>query len=128
MTLTETIKKLSPKSAFNYFDQKLKYEVGPVELKRKMDDGERGFEIIDVRSREAFQDGHIPGAKMIPFEEFRMRAPEFSEYSESIVYCYNAHCQLGDNAARWLADKGYSVRLLIGGFDVWEKFGHPTEK
>jgi rhodanese-related sulfurtransferase len=128
MTLTETLKKMSPKSAFNYFDQKLKYEIGPVELKRKIDDGERGFEIIDVRSRDAFQGGHIPGAKMIPFEEFRMRIPEFSEYAESIVYCYNAHCQLADNAARWLADKGFSVRILSGGFDIWEKSGHPTEK
>ena len=128
MTLTETIKKISPKSAFNYFDQKLKYEVGPVELKRKMDDGERGFEIIDVRSREAFGGGHIPGAKMIPFEEFTMRLPEFSEHAENIVYCYNAHCQLADKAARWLAEKGYSVKLLSGGFAVWETFGHPIEK
>jgi rhodanese-related sulfurtransferase len=78
MTLTETIKKMSPKSAFTYFDNKLKYEVGPVELKRRMDDKEMNFELIDVRSREAYDSGHIPGAKMIPFEEFRMRMPEFS--------------------------------------------------
>jgi len=128
MTLTETLKKMSPKSAFTYFDQKLKFEIGPVELKEKMNREEANFELIDVRSREAYQNGHIPGAKMIPYEEFKMRAPEFSEYSESIVYCYNAHCQLADKAARWLADKGYSVRLLSGGFDVWEKFGHPIEK
>jgi rhodanese-related sulfurtransferase len=128
MTLTETIKKMSPKSAFNYFDQKLKFEIGPVELKRKMDEKETGFELIDVRSREAYEGGHIPGAKMIPFEEFTMRLPEFSEYRENIVYCYNAHCQLADKAARWLAEKGFSVKLLSGGFDVWEKFGHPVEK
>lgn len=128
MTLTETIKKMSPKSAFTYFDGKLKYEIGPVELKRKMDGGEMGFDVIDVRSRDAFEGGHIPGAKMIPFEEFKMRMPEFSEYGENIVYCYNQTCQLADNAARWLAEKGYSVRMLIGGFDVWEKRGHPIEK
>jgi rhodanese-related sulfurtransferase len=38
------------------------------------------------------------------------------------------YCQLGDKAARWLADKGYPVRLLIGGFDSWEQSGQPTEK
>ena len=128
MTLTETIKKMSPKSAFTYFDQKLKYEVGPVELKRRMDDKEMNFELIDVRSREAYESGHIPGAKMIPFEEFKMRVPEFSEYRENIVYCYSQSCQLADKAARWLAEKGFPVKLLIGGFDVWEKFGHPIEK
>ena len=57
MTLTETIKKMSPKSAFTYFDGKLKYEIGPVELKRRMDEGERGFDVIDVRSRDAYTPG-----------------------------------------------------------------------
>ncbi len=128
MTLTETLKKMSPKSAFAHFDHKLKYEIGPVELKRKMDEGDVHFQMIDVRSREAFGNGHIPGAKMIPFEEFTMRMPEFSETRENIVYCYAIYCQLGDQAARWLADKGYPVKLLIGGFDAWEKSGHPTEK
>jgi len=128
MTLTETIKKMSHKSAFTYFDQKLKYEIGPVELKRRMDDKEINFELIDVRSREAFESGHIPGAQMIPFEEFSIRMPEFSEYRENIVYCYNPYCQIADKAARWLAEKGYPVKVLSGGFDVWEKFGHPVEK
>jgi rhodanese-related sulfurtransferase len=128
MTFTDTLKKLSPKSAFAHFDNRLKYEVGPVELKRKIDEGDTNFQIIDVRSREVFGDGHIPGAKMIPFEEFRMRMPEFSETRENVVYCYSMQCQLGDKAARWLAEKGYPVRLLIGGFDTWDKSGQPTEK
>ena len=128
MTLTETLKKMSPKSAFTYFDQKLKFEIGPVELKEKMGRKDSNFELIDVRSREAYQNGHIPGAKMIPYEEFKMRAPEFSEYRESIVYCYSQTCQLADRAAHWLAEKGYPVKMLLGGFDVWEKSGHPIEK
>jgi len=128
MTLTETLKKMSPKSAFAYFDQKLKYELGPVELKRRIDDGDADFKLIDVRSREAYAGGHIPGAKMIPFEEFDMRMHEFSESRESIVYCYNMHCQLADRAAHWLAERGYPVKLLIGGFDTWENFRHPIEK
>ncbi len=128
MTFTETLKKMSPKSAFAHFDQKLKYEIGPVELKRKVDEGETDFTLIDVRAREAYGNGHIPGARMIPFEEFETRMPEFSEYKENIVYCYNAYCQLADNAARWLADRGYHVRLLMGGFDTWETFKHPVEK
>jgi len=128
MTLTETIKKMSPKSAYAHFDQKLKHEVGPVELKRKIEGGEADFQIIDVRSREAFGEGHIAGAKMMPFEEFKMRMPEFSEHSDNIVYCYSMACQLGDKAARWLAENGYPVKLLIGGFATWKDYGHPIEK
>lgn len=128
MTLTETIKKMSPKSAFAYFDQKLKYEIGPVELLEKIDRKDAHFEVIDVRSREAYSEGHIPGAKNVPFEEFDTRTWEFSDHKENIVYCYNHVCQLGDHAARWLAERGYHVKLLTGGFDVWEKMKQPVEK
>lgn len=128
MTFTETLKKMSPRSAFAYFDQKLKYEVGPVEMKEKIDRHDSNYELIDVRSKEAYEKAHIPGAKHVPYEEFGSRTWEFSEHKENIVYCYNHTCQLADRAARWLADKGYPVKMLIGGFDTWEKLEHPTEK
>ena len=128
MTITETIKKMSPKSAFSYFDQKLRYEIGPVELKEKLEHKDADFQVIDVRAREAYQEGHIPGAKTVPFEEFNTRGWEFSEDKDNIVYCYSHVCQLGDHAARWLAEKGYPVKLLTGGFDVWQEMGHKMEK
>jgi len=128
MTFTETIKKMSPKSAFSYFDQKLRYEIGPVELKEKMESKDTDFQVIDVRSRGAYEEGHIPGAKLVPYEEFGTRSWEFTEDKDNIVYCYSHVCQLGDHAARWLAEKGYPVKLLIGGFDVWQKSGFHVEK
>ncbi len=128
MTLTETLKKMSPKSALSYFDQKLKYEIGPVELKQKIDRNHSDFLLVDVRSQEAYQHGHIVGAKSIPFEDFDHRFPEFSEHSDNIVYCYSMTCQLSYKAARWLSEKGFPAKVLIGGFDEWEKGQFPVEK
>ena len=128
MTITEAIKKMSPKSAFSYFDRKLRYEIGPVELKEKLGSNDSDYQVIDVRSREAYQEGHIPGAKLVPYEEFGSRTWEFTEDKDNIVYCYSHVCQLGDHAARWLAERGYPVKLLTGGFDVWKEMGHHVEQ
>lgn len=128
MTVTGALKKISPKSALSYFDQKLKYELGPMELKEKLDRNHSDFQVIDVRSREAFQKGHIPGAKSIPFEDFSCRTSEFSEEKVNILYCYSITCQLSFRAARWLSEKGYPVKALFGGYDEWEKCGLPMEK
>jgi len=101
MTLTEKTRKMSPTSAFSYFDQKLKGEIGQVELKEKIDRGDSNFQLIDVRSKQAYEGGHIPGAKLVPYEEFDTRGWEFSEDKDNIVYCYSLTCQLADRAARW---------------------------
>ncbi|RJP70327.1 MAG: rhodanese-like domain-containing protein [Candidatus Abyssobacteria bacterium SURF_17] len=128
MTITETLKRISPRSAFAYFDQKLKYEIGPMELKEKIEHNHRDFQLVDVRSPEAYREGHIPGGISIPFEEFLMRSPEFSEDRDNIVYCYSLTCQLADRAAHWLAEKGYPVKMLIGGFEEWRKAELSVEK
>jgi len=128
MTFTETIKKMSSKSAHAYFEQKLKYEIDPVGMKRKMERGDTNYQLIDVRSPEAYKEGHIRGAKSVPFEEFDSRTWEFSEGKDNIVYCYSLTCQLADRAAFWLAEHGYPVKMLIGGFDVWQEMGHSVEK
>ncbi|GAB4345059.1 MAG: rhodanese-like domain-containing protein [Candidatus Abyssubacteria bacterium] len=128
MTLTQTLKKMSPKSALSYFEQKLKYEIGPMELKERMDRGQSDFQVIDVRDRDTYEKGHIPGAKSIPYDDFSYRSSDFSEEKENVVYCYSITCQLAVKAAHWLSERGYPVKLLVGGYDEWEKNGLPVEK
>lgn len=126
--ITETLQKLSPRSAYSYFDQRLKYEIGPMELKQRMDGKQSDFQLIDVRSRDSYKEGHIPGAKSVPYEEFNTLTWEFSEERENIVYCYSLTCQLAISAAKWLAERGYPVKMLVGGYDEWKKCGNPVDK
>ncbi len=126
--ITETLQKISPRSAYSFFDQKLRYEIGPMELKQRIDSKHTDFQIIDVRSRDVYKEGHIPGAKSVPFEEFNTLTWEFSEDRENIVYCYSLTCQLAISAAKWLAEKGYPVKMLIGGFEEWKNCDNPVEK
>ncbi len=43
--------------------------------------------VIDVRSRESFQRGHIPGAISIPLNDLGKRVPEISRDASIVTYC-----------------------------------------
>lgn len=56
------------------------------ELKQKLDAGAE-MVIIDVRSKEEFDQGHIPGAISIPWPEIKDRYTELPRDKEIITYC-----------------------------------------
>lgn len=43
--------------------------------------------VIDVRSRQSFQRGHIPGAISIPLNDLGKRVPEISRDASIVTYC-----------------------------------------
>ena len=84
--------------------------------------------ILDVRSRDEFAAGHIPGAVNIPHDELSERLDELDiQASEEIV----VHCQSGRRAGAaeaLLADAGYlELRDLTGHWLAWQGAGHPVE-
>lgn len=56
------------------------------ELKQKFDAGAE-MVILDVRSKEEFDQGHIPGAISIPWEEIKDRYTELPRDKEIVTYC-----------------------------------------
>jgi hypothetical protein len=56
------------------------------QLKEKVDAG-ADVVIVDVRSKEEFAEGHIPGAVSIPWEEIKDRYSEIPRDKEIITYC-----------------------------------------
>ncbi len=56
------------------------------QLKEKLDAG-ADVVIVDVRSKEEFAAGHIPGAVSIPWEEIDDRYRELPRDKEIITYC-----------------------------------------
>jgi 3-mercaptopyruvate sulfurtransferase SseA len=43
--------------------------------------------IVDVRNQAAFDQGHIPGAKLIPVNEVLARINEFPRDKQIVTYC-----------------------------------------
>ena len=73
-----------------------------------------GAAIVDVRTREEFERGHIPGAVNLPIDELRERLGEVDRDQRTITYCQLG--QRGYMATRILAQAGYDVANFSGGY------------
>jgi rhodanese-related sulfurtransferase len=109
--------------AVEHFQSKLAFEIGPFEVK----EGKEPFQIIDLRSKELFEKGRIPGSINILYEDLESRLPSLKKDVTSVVLCYNITCHLATRAALLLAQKGYKVRELVGGWEEYAKYGLPVE-
>lgn len=113
------------KKAEKFFADKLAFTLGPVELKRMLED--KKVKLIDVRAKEDFDEAHIPEAISIPKTELKDKLNMLSKDDVHVVYCYNQQCHLAAAAAFTLALNGYFAMELEGGFNVWvNDFGFET--
>ena len=100
-----------------FFSKCLAFTLGPVELKDLLDEGK--VTVVDVRRSEDYEISHIPSAISIPKDELDKNLDKLSKDEVTVVYCYNQQCHLGARACLILADYGYPVMLLEGGFKTW---------
>lgn len=116
--------------AKSHFEEKLKVTLGPVEMQHLMEDPQEknNFTLIDVRSREGYQEEHVPGAINIPEEELENRLSEIPKDKAVIVYCWTITCHLAAHAGLTLAKHGYFVRELEGGIQEWKENDMPVER
>jgi phage shock protein E len=81
--------------------------------------------MLDVRSREEFAKGHIPGALNIPYDELPGRLEEIAEHREDevVVYCRTGRRAKIAEAA--LSEAGFrKVRDLEGHMTAWNEARH----
>ncbi len=112
--------------ARSFFLNMLAFTLGPVELKDLME--QNLVKLVDVRLASDYEIAHIPSAVSIPKEELADNTDKLSKDEITVVYCYNEQCHLGAEACLILAEYGYPVMLLEGGFKTWtEDFRFATE-
>jgi rhodanese-related sulfurtransferase len=97
------------------------------ELKSHTDSGAGELLILDVREREAFGRGHIPGARLLPRGQLELRVnEELPDPTRRIL----AYCELGQIstfAAATLRDMGYQRAVALdGGMQAWRAAGYPV--
>ena len=111
--------------AEEYFAAKNSFTTGPVEVSKKIENGEN-IVVIDVRAEEDFGNGHIPGAVNLPQEQWHtMRG--LCKDVPNILYCYSQTCHLASQAAQLFARQGYQVMEMDGGFQAWRENDLETE-
>jgi rhodanese-related sulfurtransferase len=89
-----------------------------------------GAIVIDMRSREAFDGGHVAGAINIPMARLRTLLPDDPAFDRAQpIIIYSADASLGAEGTAIMNDAGFSGALsLRGGVDAWMRAGLPTEK
>lgn len=86
-----------------------------------------GLVLVDVRTPEEFQQGHLKGAKLIPLNQLQQRMNEIPRDKPILVYCAVGARSL--NAARFLSSQGYrDVYQISDGLVGWYKNGFPIER
>ncbi|MBW1711567.1 MAG: rhodanese-like domain-containing protein, partial [Deltaproteobacteria bacterium] len=86
----------------------------------------------DARSSEVFKQGHIAGARNLPWEAFDKRFDEIlsaiTPERDTITYCDGESCNLSHELAITLKAMGFSkVKVLVNGWTVWQEAGLPIE-
>ncbi len=74
--------------------------------------------VVDVRSPEEFERGHIPSAINLPLPQLRRRLGELPRDRQLLVCC-----QVGQRAyyaARLLSQRGFQASILSGGYRTWQ--------
>ena len=83
--------------------------------------------VLDVRTKEEFEDSHIVGAYNIPVSELEQRLNEIPKSAPIVVYCKSG--TRSRQAAEILANKGFKeIYDLLGGIESWIKEGKKISK
>jgi rhodanese-related sulfurtransferase len=97
------------------------------DLISRLEWGQPGFTIIDVRDRSTYNHGHITGAISIPLDDLADRAKS-ALHTQRHIYVYGEHDAHAADAAEALRAIGFSdVSELQGGLTAWRTVGGATE-
>jgi sulfur-carrier protein adenylyltransferase/sulfurtransferase len=99
-----------------------------VELARELIEGPEPPVLVDVRARNEWNQGHIPGATLIPLGELDARIEEAAPDRSRPVILYCASGNRSAFGAKTLGELGYAdVVSVTDGFTAWAAKGYPSE-
>lgn len=76
--------------------------------------------VLDVRPREEFDAGHLPGAVSAPLEYLARAMKRLPKGREIVVYCRGPYCAYSHVAVKRLRKRGFIARRLEDGMPEWE--------
>lgn len=97
------------------------------ELLARVQRGDAELVVLDVRERDAYEAGHIPGARLLPRGQLELRInEELPDPTRRVLAC----CEFGrisTLAAATLRTLGFQRAVALdGGMKAWREAGHPV--
>ena len=106
-------------------------EVGSAEIKPispeevyEIIQNKEDYFIVDVRTPEEYEGGHIEGVLLLPVQELEGRLDELSKDENIIVYCRSGSRSRA--AAEMLVNNGFTRVYDMGGISSWIDRGYPV--
>ena len=82
-------------------------------------DREEGYVILDTRTQEEYDEGHIPGAILIPHDEILQKAESLLTDKDQLILVYCRNGRRSKLAAEDLQKLGYTNIKEFGGIIDW---------
>ena len=93
-------------------------QISQEEAEQMMEEDD-GHVIVDVRTQEEYDEGHIPGAICIPNEEITDTKPELLPDVDQVILIYCRSGRRSKEAAEKLFNMGYTHIYEFGGIIDW---------
>jgi rhodanese-related sulfurtransferase len=100
----------------------------PIALEQLMERMEKGeVLLLDVRPKDEYEIGHIPGAISIPIEELEKHLTSLPVHKEIVAYCRGPYCLMSAQAVQILKSKGLKASRLEEGVHEWHHYAQHSQ-
>jgi rhodanese-related sulfurtransferase len=128
MSSIATIPAASPAEAQRHFELRLALETDAADIGSAVAAGDLDdVVLVDVRSREAYAAGRIPGAVSLPYATIDAAALDALGEQLIVVYCWGPGCNAAQHGGARIAALGRQVKEMLGGFEYYVREGWPVE-
>lgn len=84
--------------------------------------------VIDVNEADNYAFAHVPGAKLLVYDQIKPQDLPADRASKLVFYCWSPECPAAEMAAKTAAGLGFTdVYCMHAGITGWEDAGLPTE-
>ncbi len=96
----------------------------PVDRKALLERVRKGaVTVLDVRPKEEYHAGHLPGAISIPLKELQLRLSDLPRDQEIVAYCRGPYCVLSIQAVELLRSRGFKAVRIEAGIQDFRAMG-----
>jgi glyoxylase-like metal-dependent hydrolase (beta-lactamase superfamily II)/rhodanese-related sulfurtransferase len=98
------------------------------EVLRRIENKDTSVLLLDVREREAYESGHIPGAILIPRGQLELRVNKVLPDPTKRIVVYCEYGRISTLATATLRDMGFTRAVALDqGMQLWNEKGYPVE-
>jgi glyoxylase-like metal-dependent hydrolase (beta-lactamase superfamily II) len=98
------------------------------ELKARVESAEPDLVVLDVRERDAYEDGHIPGARLLPRGQLELRVNQDLPDPTPRILVYCEFGRISTLATATLREMGFQRAVALdGGMKAWREAGFPVK-